>query len=132
MPLAVLAAAAGFGSGVLAGPALRRAAPGPTRWPPGRAAREVARVQAPGGCAVGFEVRDSVFRRMRVFNAEARGREGAAVARGYAYAPHGWRVGETAYVVLPGADCAAFVVGGFGGLGASWTAPARPGGPGRR
>jgi hypothetical protein len=88
-------------------------------WP-----REVRRVQALHSCAVSFEVRDSAWGALPLFDARAWDfrAPGAVIAEGWTYREGGFRAGDTATVVLPNVYCADLVIAGFG---ASVVAPPR-------
>lgn len=81
-----------------------------------QAPREVGRVQALTHCVVQFEMRDTLYRHMELFHADAwdRSQTGTIIARGYAFAPHGWQRGDTAQIVFPNVWCGDIMVGGWG------------------
>lgn len=81
-----------------------------------RTPREVARAQALSHCAVGFEVRDTLQRRLKLFDAEAWDwREpGRVVAEAQAYHPRGFEPGDTIWVVFPDVHCGGLLIGGRG------------------
>jgi hypothetical protein len=81
------------------------------RWLP----REIGRTQARTHCVVHFEIRDTTYRRLQLFEANARDRSqtGVVIARGYAFSPHGYQRGDTVDVVFPDVWCGDMVVGGW-------------------
>src|SRR5690349_21813106 len=68
------------------------------RWRP----REVGRLQALSNCVVMFEIRDTSYQHMQLFESQAwdRSQTGTVIAHGYAFKPDGFRRGDTARVVL--------------------------------
>jgi hypothetical protein len=76
--------------------------------------REIARQQLFGGCAVGFEVRDS---RQPIALFEVRAglwqMAGHAVTKASAYRPNGFTVGDTIWVVVREMDCGELAISGF-------------------
>lgn len=82
------------------------------RWPP----REIDRTQVLMHCVVAFEIRDTLFRHLQLFEAEAwdRFRTGKPIARGYAFEPNGLRRGHVVRVVFPNVWCRDLTVGGYG------------------
>ena len=78
--------------------------------------RQVARAQALSHCAVGFEVRDTVHRRLKLFDARAWdwAEPGRVVAEAYAYRPGGFEPGDTAWLVFPNVHCGGLLIGAFG------------------
>ena len=78
--------------------------------------RQVARAQVLSHCAVGFEVRDTVHRRLKLFDARAWdwAEPGRVVAEAYAYRPGGFEPGDTAWLVFPNVHCGGLLIGTFG------------------
>jgi hypothetical protein len=78
--------------------------------------RQVARAQVLSHCAVGFEVRDTVHRRLKLFDARAWDwvEPGRVIAEGYAYRPGGYQPGDTAWLVFPNVHCGGLLIGAFG------------------
>ena len=83
------------------------------RWPP----REIGREQAFMHCVVAFEVRDTMYKHVQLFEAQAwdRGQTGKPISRGYTFEPNGFRRGDVVHVVFPNVWCRDLVIGGYGG-----------------
>jgi hypothetical protein len=76
--------------------------------------REVARRQLFADCAVGFEVRDSVFRVAHFELRAALWQTGAhAVTKASTYRPEGFGVGDTIWVVVKEMNCSDLASGGL-------------------
>ena len=89
--------------------------------------REVRRAQVFAHCAVSFEIRDSTWGALTLFNARAwaRARPGLVVAEGWSYDESGYEAGDTVTVVLPNVYCSEITIGGFGAALAAPEPPVR-------